>query len=112
MLLRASFVAAAVVATVLLACGRGGSDLCGLSTTCAGDSNLAIQSTLTGVSITDCNHGRKGACGPDYEAWLSCGWDKQSCKADGTTDWDALNAACQPEFAKYFACCAALDGGC
>jgi hypothetical protein len=101
-----------VLCAVAAGCGRGGSDLCTLSTKCPGDSQLPIQSTLTGVSISDCNLNRKGPCGSDYESWLSCAWDKQTCKPDGTTDYDALNAACQAEFDKYFSCCAGADGGC
>jgi hypothetical protein len=97
---------------LLCACGRGGSDLCVLSTKCPADSQQAIQSTLTGQNISDCKHNLKGPCGSKYEAWASCGWDNQTCKADGTTDFDALNAACTDKFNEYFACCADADGGC
>jgi hypothetical protein len=98
-------------ALVLCACGRSGADLCETSTLCPGDPATS-KITPTSQSITDCKHNRQGPCGSKYESWASCGWDKQTCKADGTTDWDALNAACTDEFNAYFTCCANTDGGC
>jgi len=99
----------ALFAFLLCACGRGGSDLCELSTKCPADT---IKITMTGQPVTDCKHNVKGPCGSQYQSWASCGWDNQTCKADGTTDWDALNAACTNAFNEYFACCADADGGC
>jgi hypothetical protein len=98
-------------ALVLCACGRGGSDLCQLSTKCPGDSQQP-NVTPIGQSIADCKHNLKGACASKYESWASCGWDNQTCKADGTTDQDAVNAACTDAFNQYFVCCANVDGGC
>jgi len=95
---------------VLCACGRSGADLCQASTKCPGDPTSKI--TPTSQSITDCKHNVLGACGSTYESWASCSWNNQTCKADGTTDWDALNAACTNEFNTYFTCCANADGGC
>ena len=100
-----------VLALVLCACGRGGADLCQASTKCAGDPPTS-KITPTGQSITDCKRNVQGTCSGTYQSWASCSWDNQTCKADGTTDFDAINAACTGEFNAYFACCAAADGGC
>ena len=97
-------------AIVLCACGRSGTDLCEPSMKCPSDP--PIQVTPIGQSVTDCKHSLEGTCGAKYESWASCGWDKQTCKADGTTDLDAINAACADEFNAYFTCCANVDGGC
>ena len=97
-------------ALLLCACGRSGADLCELSTTCPGDSPTQI--TPIGQSVADCKHNIKGVCGSQYQTWASCGWSNQTCKADGTTDLDAINAACTAEFNEYFTCCANADGGC
>jgi hypothetical protein len=99
----------ALYALLLCACGRSGADLCELSTKCPNDT---IKTTLTGQPVTDCKHNVKGACGAQYQNWAACGWDNQTCMADGTTDWNALNAACTTEFNAYFTCCSGVDGGC
>jgi len=98
------------VCSLLFACGRSGADLCAPSMLCPADP--ATKITPTSQSVTDCKRNVQGACGSAYQSWASCSWDEQTCKADGTTDWDALNAACADKFNEYFTCCANTDGGC
>lgn len=66
----------------------------------------------TSSDSMSCNALLNGTCGPQFKAFLQCGYDKELCTAAGGFDLPGTVALCQSEFDATVACQnVSMDGG-